>query len=62
MEFRNTIEKALKNIDNNVYYGKIPESYLKEDWNYLVFGKSRLKPSGSSNINLTDTYWVAIIR
>lgn len=62
MEFRDTIEKTLKNIDNNVHYGKVPESYLRGEWNYLVFGKSKLKPSGSNNINLTDTYWVAIIR
>lgn len=62
MEFRTIIEKSLSKIDSNVYYGKIPESDLKNDWNYLVFGKSRLKPSGTDNINLTDNYWVSIIR
>lgn len=62
MEFREKIEKALMEIDENVHYGKIPESKIKEDWNYFVFGKSILKPTGKSNIDLIDSYWVAIVR
>lgn len=63
MEFREKIEQALSQIDDNVYYGKVPQKDLEEkNWNYLVFGKSTLSPSGNSNINLTDIYWVGIVR
>lgn len=62
MEFREKIEKALMEIDKNVHYGKIPESQINEDWNYFVFGKSILRPTGTSNIDLIDNYWVAIVR
>lgn len=49
-------------IDENVHYGRIPESQINEDWNYFVFGKSTLRPTGTSNIDLIDNYWVAIVR
>lgn len=62
MEFREKIEKALMEIDENVHYGRIPESKINEDWNYFVFGKSKLRPTGTSNIDLIDNYWVAIVR
>lgn len=62
MEFREKIEKALMEIDENVHYGRIPESQINEDWNYFVFGKSTLRPTGTSNIDLIDNYWVAIVR
>lgn len=62
MEFREKIEKALMEIDKNVHYGRIPESQNNEDWNYFVFGKSTLRPTGTSNIDLIDNYWVAIVR
>ena len=62
MEFRDKIEQALKEIDQRVYYGKIPESVINDEWNYFVFGKSTLKPTGKSNISLVDNYWIGIVR
>jgi hypothetical protein len=62
LEFRTTIESALKEIDSNVFYGKVPESALDDAWNYLVFGKKRLKKAGQSGIDLCDYYWIGIIR
>ena len=62
MEFRTKIEQALKEIDDTVFYGKMPESFIKEDWNCIVFGKNSIKPTGTSNIDMIDNYWVAIIR
>lgn len=62
MEFRETLEKALKEIDDNIYYGKVPESALQNAWNYLVFGKKKIKKAGNSGIDLCDYYWVGIIR
>lgn len=56
------LEKKLKEIDSDVFYGKVPETALKSDWNYFVFGKDRLKKSGKSGIDLCDFYWIGIVR
>ena len=61
-EFRLKLERTLKEIDDNVFYGKIPESALKNDWNYLVFGKKKISISSQSSINLIDYYWIGIVR
>ncbi len=62
MEFREKIEKALLEIDSNVHYGRVPESKIKENWNYFVFGKNTLRKADANSIDLIDSYWVAIVR
>ncbi len=62
MEFREKIENELKKLDNQIYYGKVPNSILEKDWNYIVFGKSKIKKPNKDSIDLYDYYWVTIVR
>lgn len=62
MEFREEIEKKLKEIDSNIYYGRVPNNVENLNWDYIVFGKHKLKKSDSKSIELQDSYWVAICR
>lgn len=62
MEFREKIEQALMRIDSNIYYGRVPESKIQENWNYFVFGKNSLRKEGANSIDLIDSYWIAIVR
>lgn len=62
MEFRETIENKLKEIDTNVYYGRVPEDIENQKWNYIVFGKNKLTKNDKNDIDLQDSYWISICR
>lgn len=62
VKLRDKINEILLTIDSNVYYGMIPDTMEIEDWNYLVFGKQKIKKGGISGIDLTDYYVVTIVR
>lgn len=62
VKLRDKINEILLTIDSNVYYGMIPDTMEIEDWNYLVFGKQKIKKGGTSGIDLTDYYVVTIVR
>lgn len=49
-------------IDSNVYYGLAPREDVTNEWNYIVFGQSKLKKSGTSSTDLNGYYYVTIIR
>lgn len=57
----NEIEKALKELDNNVYYG-ISTHNEKCEWNYIVFNRKKIKPSGKNLLGFTDYYSITIVR
>lgn len=59
---RDKIIEQLLTIDENVFYGMVPENTELEDWNYLVFGKQKIKKGGTTGIDLTDYYVVTIVR
>lgn len=60
MTTRDKILEALLKIDERVYYGIVPESESDKDWNYLVFGKSKISiPNATS---LVEYYEVTIVR
>lgn len=58
----NEIKEKLEQIDYNIFYGLVPKGCEIEEWNYLVFGKKKLRKSGTSGIDLTDYYSVTIVR
>lgn len=63
MEFREKIEEKLKEIDSNIHYGKVTFEEDEEiTWDYIVFGKNKLRKSDPKSIDLQDSYWVAICR
>lgn len=58
---RDKIREVLLTIDENVYYGMIGENIDIDEWNYLVFGKQKIKKA-ESGIDLVDYYVVTIVR
>ena len=59
---RDKIKNVLLEIDSNLYYGMVPENEDIAVWNYLVFGKKKLKKAGTNGIDITDYYSVTIVR
>lgn len=62
MEFRETIENKLKEIDKNIYYGLVSSNQLNSEWNYIVFGKARIRPDEQRKVDVKNQYWVTIVR
>lgn len=61
MTIRDKIQEVLLTIDKKVYYGMIPPNENIETWDYLVFGKQKMKKA-DNGIDLTDYYVVTIVR
>ena len=60
---RNKIKEKLLQIDEHVYYGLVPDNVsLDDEWNYIVFGQSRMRKSGTSGNDLNGYWYVAIVR
>ena len=59
---RNKIKEKLSEIDKRMYYGIVPESEEKYDWNYFVFGQRKLRKSGTSSTDLNGYWYVTIVR
>lgn len=57
----NEIEKTLKELDNNVYYG-ISTHDEECEWNYIVFNRKKIKPSSKNLLGFTDYYSITIVR
>lgn len=61
MDIREAIESKLKEIDSNVYYGRVTNNDML-NWNYIIFGKERIKKAAEKSIDLTNYYWITIVR
>lgn len=56
----NEIRDKLESLDMGpVQYGRITE--IPEEWNYLVFGRSRMRKAGTSRTDYNRYYTVAIV-
>ncbi len=57
----NEIEKALKELDSNIYYGMSTHDELS-NWDYIVFNRKKMKPSSKNLLGFTDYYSITIVR
>jgi hypothetical protein len=57
----NEIKSLLEEFEIPVYYGRSTHK-SQDDWNYIVFNKSKVRKSGSSKIDLNYYYQVHIIQ
>lgn len=57
----NEIEKTLKELDKNVYYGMSTHNE-ESDWNYIVFNRKKMRPSSKNLLGFTDYYSITIVR
>lgn len=55
------IEAKLREVDPLVFYGKVDENKVKDDWNYIVFMRKSLE-IGAQKREYSDRFVVAIIR
>ena len=55
------IESKLLEVDPLVFYGKVDESEVTEEWNYIVFMRKSLSV-GTQKKEYSDRFTVAIIR
>lgn len=59
---RDKIKEKLLEIDSNVHYGIIPDTIEIDEWNYLVFGQSKVRKKDSSSNDLQGYWYVTIVR
>ena len=59
---RNKIQQKLRELDNKIYYGIVPENVENDDWNYFVFGQRKLRKSGTSLTDMNGYWYVTIVR
>lgn len=61
---RNKIKEKLLELESSdrIHYGKVPDVLDYNDWNYFVFGQSRMRKSGTSSNDLNGYWYVAIVR
>lgn len=59
---RNKIKEKLLEIDNQIYYGLVPENIEINEWNYFVFGQRKIRKSGTSSTDLNGYWYVTIVR
>ena len=60
---RNKIKDKLLEIDSNLHYGIVPDNIKnEEDWNFIVFGQTKLRKSGTSLTDLNGYWYVTIAR
>lgn len=55
------IESKLLEVDPLVFYGKVDEAKVTEEWNYIVFMRKSLSV-GTQKKEYSDRFTVAIIR
>lgn len=55
------ITKKLEQIDPIVFYGAVHSTVKETKWNYIVFNRTVMKPSGNKT-GYTDGYSVHIVR
>lgn len=55
------IKQTLEQIDTRVYYGMVDREVKETAWNYIVFNRSNLKPTGNKT-GYADGYDIHIIR
>lgn len=61
MTIRDDIKTKLLEIDENVYYGMIGDNIDIDEWNYIVFGKQKMKKA-DNGVDLVDYYVVTVVR
>lgn len=61
---RDEINKKLLEIDGNrvPYYGIVPDNVEIAEWNYFVFGQTKIRKSGTSLTDLNGYWYVTIVR
>lgn len=57
----NDIKEALETVDSRVFYGMAGTLSDGDLWDYIVFSRAKLKPTGGKT-GVAPTYRVAIIR
>lgn len=55
------IQQKLLEIDSKVFYGKVDEQAISNDWNYTVFMRKRLSYDAQKK-SFSDRFVVAVIR
>lgn len=55
------IKNKLEEIDENVFYGAADKSMREKFWNFIVFGRTRLK-TPANKTGYTDGFIVSIFR
>ncbi len=58
----NQIRAALEEFGKPVFYGSADNSINDKPWNFYVFSRKDITPSGKSSLDYTQHYEVAIIR
>lgn len=59
---RNKIKEKLLEIDDKIYYGRVPRLEENEDWNYFVFNQDKIKKSGTSLVDFNGYWNIVIVR
>ena len=59
---RNKIKEKLLELDKNIYYGIVPESEETFEWNYFVFGQSKVRKKDTNSNDLQGYWYVTIVR
>ena len=59
---RNDIREKLKEIDNVVLYGIVPDNVEIDEWNYLVFGQRKIRKKDTASNDLQGYWYVVIVR
>ena len=55
------IQKKLEEIDSKVFYGKVDEKEIDNEWNYIVFMRKKLRYDAQKK-SFSDVFVVAVIR
>lgn len=60
---RNKIRDKLKEIDEHIYYGMVPDNKEISEYNYFVFGQEKIRKKNPATSTDLQGYWyVGIIR
>lgn len=59
---RNDIKNKLLEIDNNIFYGIVPDNVEIDEWNYLVFGQRKIRKKDTTSNDLQGYWYVVIVR
>jgi len=58
----NTIQEALRTVDENVFYGGVTGITASDKWDYIVFSRGALKRTARGNTAYTREINVVIVR
>ena len=59
---RNEIQEKLLEVDENIFYGMVPDSEEPEVWDYIVFGQRKIRKKDTNSNDLQGYWYVAIVR